>query len=40
MLIQTPHEARHLAEELRQVIANLMRNAVVHTPEGTPILGR
>jgi two-component system OmpR family sensor kinase len=25
------------ADQLRQVLANLLRNALVHTPEGTPI---
>ncbi len=32
-----PAEVQGDRDELRKVIANLMRNALVHTPEGTPI---
>jgi two-component system OmpR family sensor kinase len=32
-----PASVRGDAHQLRQVLANLLRNALVHTPEGTPI---
>jgi two-component system OmpR family sensor kinase len=35
--VERPAEALGDADQLRQVLANLLRNALVHTPPGTPV---